>query len=79
MENELLKLASSQGVWAVLSVVLILYILKNQEKRDVKQDQRELNYQSIIQTLTDKLNVIEAVKKDVEDVKNFILNRDQQP
>ncbi|WP_242824467.1 BhlA/UviB family holin-like peptide, partial [Clostridium botulinum] len=28
METEILKLASSQGIWAALSVVLIFYILK---------------------------------------------------
>ncbi|MCD3216326.1 BhlA/UviB family holin-like peptide, partial [Clostridium botulinum] len=39
MENEILKLASSQGIWAALSVVLIFYILKAQEKRDLKQEQ----------------------------------------
>ncbi|MCD3199020.1 BhlA/UviB family holin-like peptide, partial [Clostridium botulinum] len=53
MENEILKLASSQGIWAALSVVLIFYILKAQEKRDLKQEQREENYQRIIKNLTD--------------------------
>ncbi|KEI08514.1 BhlA/UviB family holin-like peptide [Clostridium novyi] len=73
MENEILKLASSQGIWAALSVVLIFYILKAQEKRDLKQEQREENYQRIIKNLTDKLYLIEDVKKDLKEVKDVIL------
>ncbi|ACT33680.1 hypothetical protein G8S49_08110 [Clostridium botulinum C] len=73
MENEILKLASSQGIWAALSVVLIFYILKAQEKRDLKQEQREENYQSIIKNLTDNLHLIEDVKKDVKEVKEVVL------
>nr|BAH29506.1 putative UviB [Clostridium botulinum] len=73
LENEILKLASSQGIWAALSVVLIFYILKAQEKRDLKQEQREENYQSIIKNLTDNLHLIEDVKKDVKEVKEVVL------
>ncbi len=69
MENELLKLASSQGIWAALSVALIFYILKAQEKRDLKQEEREKNYQGIIEKLTEKFNLVEDVKKDVEEIK----------
>ncbi len=69
MENELLKLASSQGIWAALSVALIFYILKAQEKRDMKQEEREKNYQGIIEKLTEKFNIVEDVKKDVEEIK----------
>jgi membrane protein implicated in regulation of membrane protease activity len=72
LENELIKLASSQGIWAALSVALIFYILKAQEKRDEKQDQRERNYQDIISKLTEKFNIIENVKKDVEEIKEYI-------
>ncbi|MCY6372793.1 BhlA/UviB family holin-like peptide [Clostridium ganghwense] len=72
MGNEIFKLAASQGVWAALSVALIFYILKTQEKRDVRQEERENNYQGIIAKLTDKFNIVEDVKKDVEDIKQHI-------
>ncbi|ABW17722.1 BhlA/UviB family holin-like peptide [Alkaliphilus oremlandii] len=78
MANEVLKLASTQGIWATLSVVLIFYILKTQEKRDLKQDEREQKYQEIIATLTDKLNVIESVRKDVEEVKSYIITKQKE-
>ena len=73
MENEILTAALSQGVWAVLSVFLLFYILKAQDKRDQKQDERETNYQEIISKITDKLSLVEVVKKDVEDIKQYVM------
>lgn len=63
MEEKIIELASTQGIWTVLSVGLIFYILKNQEKRYVCQEEREEKYQEIILNLTDKLNLVEDVKK----------------
>lgn len=75
LESELVKVALSQGLWSALTVSLIFYILKNQEKRDVMQEQREKNYQDIIEKLTDKFNIIEDVKKDVEEIKECIAKK----
>lgn len=76
LENKVLELASSQGIWAALSVALIFYILKAQEKRDLRQEEREQNYQGIISKLTDKLNIVEDVKKDVEEIKSYVFKKD---
>ncbi|MEG2230345.1 MAG: BhlA/UviB family holin-like peptide [Bacilli bacterium] len=73
MENEILTSALSQGIWAVMSVFLLFYILKAQEKRDQKQDKREKSYQEIISKITDKLSLVEVVKKDVEDIKQYVM------
>jgi len=78
MEENIFKLASSQGVWAALTVGLIFYILKNQEKRDIRQEDREKKYQAIISNLTDKLNLVEDVKKDVEDIKEHVFRKEAQ-
>ncbi|MEG2290713.1 MAG: BhlA/UviB family holin-like peptide [Clostridium sp.] len=56
METEILTAALSQGVWAGLSVFLLLYILKAQEKR-------EKTYQDIISKITDKLIIVEEMKR----------------
>lgn len=58
LENELLKVATSQGIWALLSMSLLLYILKAQE---------------IISKLTEKFTIVETIKKYVEDIKESIL------
>lgn len=73
MEVEVLELVASQGAWAVLTVGLILYVLKNQEKRDIRQEEREQKYQEIISNLTDKLNLIEDIRTDVQEVKSYFL------
>ncbi|SNT29826.1 BhlA holin family protein [Anaerovirgula multivorans] len=75
MENELLKLAASQGIWTALSVVLIFYILKTQEKRDKKQEERENKYQEIISSLTDNLSIVEDIKLDMKEVKKYVFNK----
>ncbi|EQB86410.1 membrane protein implicated in regulation of membrane protease activity [Clostridium punense] len=73
MENEIMSAALTQGVWAVLSVFLLFYILKAQDKRDQKQEEREKNYQDIISKLTDKLGIVDDVKKDVEFIKEHVM------
>ncbi|WP_346887478.1 BhlA/UviB family holin-like peptide [Clostridium sp. UBA1056] len=73
MENELLNVATSQGIWALLSMSLLFYILKAQEKRDLKQEERENKYQEIISKLTEKFTIVETIKKDIEDIKESIL------
>lgn len=72
MDSELFKLAASQGIWAALAIVLIFYILKAQEKRDLNQDEREKNYQTIILKLTDEFGMIENIQKDIDEIKQHI-------
>lgn len=63
MENELLKVATSQSMWALLSMSLLLCILKAQEEREITSK------------LTEKFTIVETIKKDVEDIKESVLKR----
>lgn len=72
MENEILKIAVNQGLWAVLFVVLLFYVLKKQEERDKKAEEREGKYQEIITQLTKKLDVLDDVKEKVTEVREKI-------
>ncbi|TDT63435.1 BhlA/UviB family holin-like peptide [Fonticella tunisiensis] len=65
MESEVIKLAMSQGLWAVLFVVLLFYVLKENSKR-------ESELRAIIDKLTDKF---EDIKKEVEEIKIRITGR----
>jgi len=78
MENELVKLALSQGIWAALSIVLIFYILKAQEKRDMIQEEREKKYQEIISRLSEKFNLLEDIRSDMKQIKDYILKKNPQ-
>jgi hypothetical protein len=74
MEEKIIEMAAAQGTWALLSIVLIFYILKTQEKRDLRQEEREKSYQDIISSLTDKLNLVKDVKGDVTQIKDSLIN-----
>ncbi|KFX60145.1 UviB-like protein [Clostridium botulinum] len=72
MFDELIKIATTQGIWTILSCVLIIYILKAQEARDLKQEEREKNYQDIIKQLTEKLNTLDSINSTINEIKNKI-------
>lgn len=75
MEERIIDMAATQGIWALLFVAMIFYVMKAQEKRDLRQEEREKNYQSIISSLTDKLNIVEGIKVDVAHIKEFLKNK----
>ncbi|WP_371818608.1 BhlA/UviB family holin-like peptide [Sedimentibacter sp. zth1] len=70
ISEKLIELTATQGIWTLISVSLTFYILKNQKKRDIKQEEREKNYQLIISNLSDKLNVVEDIQEDIKEIKN---------
>lgn len=67
-----LDAAASNGVWAALSLALIFFILRAQERRDAKQDEREQNYQKIIEELTKKLHIIIDMQEDIEKIRDTV-------
>ncbi|HBG5344516.1 TPA: hypothetical protein KQG29_001892 [Clostridioides difficile] len=71
MEGEILKLASTQGIWSVLSIFLIFYIIKTQKIFDERQSNRENNYQILIKDLTDRLKVTEKIYKEIKNIKKI--------
>ena len=72
MEDFFLDAAASNGVWAALSLALIFFILRAQERRDAKQDEREQNYQKIIEKLTQKLHIITDMREDIEKIRDTV-------
>ena len=61
MDTKIIEIISTQGAWAVLSVTLIFYILKAQEKR-------EENYQKMIFELTEELKIISEINDHVKNI-----------
>lgn len=72
MDDKIIEVIGAQGAWALLSVALIFYILKAQEKRDIQQEQRESNYQEIIKNMSDKLNILSSLSDDVREIKSKV-------
>jgi|GEM_PF-3444243 len=69
---ELVNEALKSGIWAGLSVFLIFYNMKVNEKQEKIQTLREESYLKIIDDLTTRLSVINEMQKDIIEVRQFI-------
>lgn len=67
MWEEIFNLAINNGLWSVLFLILLVYVLKDSKAR-------ELKYQQTITTLADSLEIIQDVKEDVQEIKSKLLN-----
>lgn len=65
MWQEILDLAVKNGLWAVLFLALLIYVLKDSSNREKK-------YQQTIKDLTEHLNIVHEIKKEVADVKEVV-------
>ena len=82
METTVMNVAVSQGIWAVLAVFLLIYIVKSNERfsarneqRDTKQEEREKNYQTVIESLTEKFQILNQVQSDLKEIKDNLFNK----
>lgn len=64
--NDILSVVISNGIFATLFVFLFFYQLKDSAKR-------EKEYQSTIENLTEHLQTIEEIKREVGELKDFIV------
>ena len=75
METTVMNVAVSQGIWAVLAVFLLIYIVKSNEQRDTTQEEREKNYQTVIESLTEKFQILNQVQSDLKEIKDNLFNK----
>ena len=75
METTVMNVAVSQGIWAVLAVFLLIYIVKSNEQRDTKQEEREKNHQTVIESLTEKFQILNQVQSDLKEIKDNLFNK----
>ena len=71
MWEEILNLAIGNGLWAVLFVVLLCYVLKDSRSREKK-------YQDLIDALSDSLNIVKEVQDDVREIKNNLSYKEKR-
>ena len=67
--NDILSIVVSNGIFAILFVWLFCYQLRDSSKRECK-------YQETIGQLTSHLKVLDDVKQDLTDIKEFLKNGD---
>ena len=68
MWEEILNLALNNGLWAVLFLILLVYVLKDSKAREAK-------YQETIETLAESLEIIQEVREDVQEIKNTLTKK----
>ena len=68
LEQALIEAATTQGIWVLLFVSLVLYTIKNNEKLVEKQDKREENYQKLLSDMTEKYDVVEDIRNSVDEI-----------
>lgn len=73
MESSVLDAALSQGIWAVLAVFLLIYIVKSNERFSARQEERKKQYQELLSALTEKFNVLSVIERDITEVKEYIM------
>ena len=62
METTVMNVAVSQGIWAVLAVFLLIYIVKSNE-------------QTVIESLTEKFQILNQVQSDLKEIKDNLFNK----
>ena len=73
MEEQLLKLAASNGIWATLFVVLFLYTIYDSRRRENKYQQTIEKNQEIIQSLSSEIKTdVQGTKEDVGEIKQDV-------
>ena len=65
MWEEIVRSAASNGIWAVMFVWLLFYLLNDSRKR-------EQRYQDLITELTERLETLVEVRDDVKVIKDSV-------
>lgn len=65
MWEKIVNLAIQNGLFAVLFLGLLIYILKDSSKREKK-------YQQTIEQLNRNLNIVEDIESDVKEIKEIV-------
>ncbi len=63
--SKIIEVAAPNGIFAVLFVPLLFFVLRENSKREGK-------YQSTIDKLADKFGIVDGISKDISDIKSDI-------
>ena len=76
MEEGILKLAMTQGIWAVLFVALLFYVLKANEKREERLlgclEQMGEQYEVLSADVKETREDVKEIREDVRDLKRSV-------
>ncbi len=78
MEDILLSVTQSQGIWTVLFVFLLLYTIKKNEKLDEIQAVREEKFQTLLSDLTEKFSLLTNVNKQINNLHKMVKESEKE-
>lgn len=78
MEDILVSVTQSQGIWTVLFVFLLLYTIKKNDKLDERQSEREEKYQKLLADLTEKYSLLTNVNKQINNLYKMLKDSDKK-
>lgn len=65
MWEQIWETAINSGLWAMLFVALFVLQIKDSKAREEK-------YQTLINSLAEKLEIVEVIKDDIEEIKEIV-------
>jgi hypothetical protein len=79
VEQEAVKLATAQGIWAVLFIGLFFYVLRTGEAREKRlsdtSEEREKRLTETLNKVADKLSGdVNALRADVDELRSDVRN-----
>ncbi|MDO4338236.1 MAG: BhlA/UviB family holin-like peptide [Eubacteriales bacterium] len=70
-----LETAWPQGLWIVAVLFLLVYIVRTSEKRELRQDEREKNYLTIIHWFIAQSGAAGPEEDSSKDVREYVIKR----
>ena len=69
MWEQIWETALNSGLWAMLFVGLFITQMKDSKAREEK-------YQALVDSLAEKLKIVEVIKEDIDIIKEELINKD---
>jgi len=73
--DELIKVAAQNGIWALMSVCLIIYTLKKNDGREKRLINTVEKNQEVIKNLSESLKCVDAISDDIKSIQKCINER----
>lgn len=75
MESVIINAIATQGIWACLFVFMLFKTMKENKLREDKMNETIDKNQTVIQSLAKSLEMVNEIKRDVEEIKGGITPR----
>lgn len=82
MSDVLIRALEGQGIWTIVCILLVIYVLKETEKREARSISREEKLLEIIDNFKEHFGQlredVNIIKVDVDDIKEQVKRGDKE-